>query len=41
MTDHTVTCGRCDRQPERDEHKGDAVLRCPGCDRILVRGALV
>ncbi len=41
MSGHTVTCEQCGREPEPSEHKGDAVLRCPDCDRILVRGALV
>jgi len=36
----TVTCDRCGRDGRPGEHKGDATLECPDCDRILVRGRL-
>jgi len=32
-----TTCGTCERTPAVDTHKGDDVLRCEECGRILVR----
>jgi hypothetical protein len=32
-----TTCGTCEQPPSVGEHKGDSVLRCDDCERILVR----
>ena len=34
-----VVCHRCEdvEDTERDTHKGDEVIRCVGCGRILFR----
>lgn len=34
----TVLCQKCLVPGESDTYKGDDVLRCQGCDRILYRG---
>lgn len=33
-------CRTCKEAGVADEHKGDNVIVCPGCDRILVRGVV-
>jgi ribosomal protein S27E len=32
-----TTCRTCEETPTVGEHKGDDVLRCEDCGRILVR----
>ena len=33
----TTACGDCNWPAVLEEHGGDAVLACPGCEDILVR----